>query len=216
MSNTRRIFTLLIILLVAPSVFAETGTIRYLGDDCPPKDYTHTIVIPTPFGERTISTPTEEVRKFGGRGIKGDHCVSVDETNTVCVSSVNAKLICSKGKSGNFYQHCEANIQLSASTDYGYEDNPRWHKGVVSDEYLRVHVDCAVNIEYETRDGLKRSERHDVSTKRLNEPFCLIPNIARGRGMIFDFSLNPFMEIVDVNLQSTDCQIDKVEVKSIK
>lgn len=128
-------------------------------------------------------------------GVSGDNCEhEYDSGAQVCVTANDADIDCRESYDGTYYRSCEIEVEYDLSTDYE------------GDDYLDVSVECDVEIKYKKRDAYSWS--YDSGSE--SESHSLYSYGSESGGMDFDFTFSSYNEVINVKIESIECEVDSV------
>ena len=128
-------------------------------------------------------------------GVSGDDCEHEYDSNAqVCVTATDTDMDCRESYDGSYYRSCEIEVEYEPSTDYE------------GDDYLDVDVECEVEIKYKKRDGYSWSTDSDSES----ESHSLYSYGSDSGDMDFDFMFSSYKEVINVKINSVECEIDSV------
>ena len=128
-------------------------------------------------------------------GVSGDDCeYEYDSNAQVCVTATDADIDCRESYDGSYYRSCEIEVEYDLSTDYE------------GDDYLDVDVECEVEIEYKKRDSYSWSTDSDSES----DSHSLYSYGSESGDMDFDFSFSSYQEVINVKIESIECEINSV------
>lgn len=132
-------------------------------------------------------------RSTSSYGVSGDDCeYEYDSNAQVCVTATDAEMDCRESHDGTHYRSCEIEVEYSVSSDYE------------GDDYL--DVECEVEIKYKKRDGYSWSYDSDSES----ENHSLYSYGSESGDMDFDFTFNSYKEVINVKIDSVECEINSV------
>ncbi len=139
----------------------------------------------------------QEIQRRKLKGVSGDDCENEYKTNAeVCVTITGGDLDCNKSFDGEYYRDCDVTISYEIETDYE------------GGSYIEAEVECNVEIEYKRRDYYSTRSDSDYD----DETYDLYAHDSESDTMDFNFSFSSYMEVYKVEISSTDCEIENVEL----
>jgi len=143
---------------------------------------------------KAVSSGNDSGRS-GSYGVSGDDCeYEYDSNAQVCVTASDADIDCRESYDGTYYRSCEIAVEYDVSTDYE------------GDDYLDVDVECEVEIKYKKRDAYSWS----YDSESESESHSLYSYGSESGDMDFDFTFSSYKEVINVKIDSIECEINSV------
>lgn len=137
--------------------------------------------------------------RIAGKGASGYSSSCQDEYRSgaeVCLQVTSTDLNCDESYTGDYYDSCEVNINYNLDTDYEGQSS------------IEAEVGCDVEISYEARNGYGSSDSDGDSYSH-----DLYEHDSESGSMTFDFSFSSYDEVYDVEISSTDCRLEDLELE---
>jgi len=131
------------------------------------------------------------------QGVSGDDCETEYKTGAeVCVEIMGVNIECNKSYIGEYYRDCDVTLDYEIRTDY---------KG---GSYIEAVIEFIVEIEYMGRNTY--FTQSDIVYE--NQSHDLYAYDSESGTMYINFSFSSYQEIIKVEINSTECEIESVDL----